>query len=160
MAEVACESTGKCNIDQRSFKAYLSSWMGATVQLAPFTRSLIMPKLRASAKAAAEQCNGPDNACGMRWNQHEKYGGVTGVGEQMAALEIFLVQLIDDVKPRVTNSTGGTSKGDPNAGTGTSDADSVGLGGPPISTADRAGAGIVTALVIIAAVGGAYFMVS
>lgn len=160
MAEVACEAGGTCNIDQRSFKAYLSSWMGATIQLAPFTRELMMPKLQASAKAAAEQCNGPNNACGMRWNQHEKYGGTTGVGEQMAALEIFQVHLIDQVKPRVTNSTGGTSKGDPDAGTGTSDEASLGMGGPPITTADRAGAGILTAIVIIATVGGAYFMVS
>lgn len=160
MVEVACEAGDTCNTDQQSFKAYLSSWMAATTQLAPFTTDLIMPKLRASANAAAEQCNGPDNACGLRWYQHAKYDGNTGVGEQMAALNIFQVQLIDRVKPRVTTSTGGTSKGDPNAGSGTSDKGSVGLGGPPITTADRIGAGVLTATVVIFTVGGAYVMVS
>lgn len=119
-----------------------------------------MPKLRASAKAAAEQCNGPDNACGLRWNQHSKYNGKTGVGEQMAAMNIFQVHLIDRVKPRVTNTTGGTSQGDPDAGTGTSDEVAVGLDGPPITTGDRVGAGILTAIVVILTGGGAYFMVS
>lgn len=159
MSEVACESTGKCNVDQRPFKAYLSRWMAATVQIAPFTYDLLMPKMRASAEAAALQCSGPDNACGLRWNKNESYDGSTGVGEQMSALDIFQAHLVDYVEKRVTASSGGISQGDPNAGTGVSDEDSVGIHEKLISTADRAGAGILTGLVVAAAISAVYFMV-
>lgn len=58
MQEVACEPQGTCNYDQPSFKAYLSRWMAATMQLAPFTTNFILPKLKASAIGAAGQCSG------------------------------------------------------------------------------------------------------
>lgn len=53
-------------------------------------------------------------------------------------------------KAPVTNTTGGTSKGNPNAG---SQSDSFGAHNRPISTADRAGAGIVTFLLSAGALG-------
>lgn len=159
MTEVACEPNDKCNVDQRSFKAYLSRWMAATIQKAPFTYDLLMPKLRASAAAAALQCNGPDNACGLRWIRGAEYDGSTGVGEQMSAMEVFQANLIDRVEPRVTNSTGGTSKGDPNAGTGNSDKKSMGLLPPDISVGDRVGAGFVTAIIFLGAVSAVWFMI-
>lgn len=53
MIEVACEATKLCNIDQQTFKAYLSRWMAATVKVAPWTHDTIMPLLRSSAEAAA-----------------------------------------------------------------------------------------------------------
>lgn len=159
MSEAACEPHDTCNIDQRSFKAYLSRWMAHTVQIAPFTYDLLMPKLRASAKAAALQCNGPNNACGLRWRRGAEYDGSTGVGEQMAALEVFQGQLVDYVENRVTASTGGISKGDPNAGGDTSDEDAVGIAPGHIGVGDRVGAGILTAIVVILAAGGVYFMV-
>ncbi|KAG2418942.1 hypothetical protein HFD88_002045 [Aspergillus terreus] len=159
MSEAACEPHDTCNIDQRSFKAYLSRWMAHTVQIAPFTYDLLMPKLRASAKAAALQCNGPNNACGLRWRRGAEYDGSTGVGEQMAALEVFQGQLVDYVEKRVTASTGGISKGDPNAGGDTSDEDAVGIAPGHIGVGDRVGAGILTAILVILAAGGVYFMV-
>ncbi|KAH8431521.1 glycoside hydrolase family 76 protein [Aspergillus melleus] len=159
MSEVACEPNGKCNVDQRSFKAYLSRWMSHTIQIAPFTKDLLTPKLRASAEAAALQCSGPDNACGLRWNRNETFDGSTGVGEQMAALEIFQGHLVNYVDKRVTANTGGISKGDPNAGTGKSDEDSVGIHERVISTGDRVGAGILTAVIVIGAMSAVYFMV-
>lgn len=159
MTEVACEGNGKCNIDQRSFKAYLSRWMAATVKLAPFTHDLIMPKLRASAQAAALQCNGPDNACGLRWTQGAEYDGSTGVGEQMSAMEVIQSNLIDYVPPRFTNKTGGTSKGDPNAGMSKTPGP-LGIYQDEITVADRAGAGILTGFILICAVGGAWWVVS
>ncbi|KMU86807.1 mannan endo-1,6-alpha-mannosidase DCW1 [Coccidioides immitis H538.4] len=58
MVEYSCEPHDNCLTDQRSFKAFLSRWMAETTQLAPFTRELIMPKLRASAMAAAKACTG------------------------------------------------------------------------------------------------------
>ncbi|KAI9037709.1 glycoside hydrolase family 76 protein [Aspergillus affinis] len=158
MSEVACEPNGKCNVDQRSFKAYLSRWMSHTIQIAPFTKDLLMPKLRASAEAAALQCSGPNNACGLRWNHNETFDGSTGVGEQMAALEIFQGHLVDYVDKRVTANTGGISEGDPDAGTGKSDEDSVGIHERVISTGDRVGAGILTAVIVIMAMSAVYFM--
>ena len=38
MTEVACENNGMCNLDQRSFKAYLARWLGYTAIVAPWTR--------------------------------------------------------------------------------------------------------------------------
>lgn len=159
MTEVACEANGKCNVDQRSFKAYLSRWMAATIKVAPFTHDLIMPKLQASALAAAQQCNGPDNACGLRWTMGTQYDGSTGVGEQMSAMEVFQSNLIDQVAGPFTNQTGGTSQGDNTAGTGHSDQDALGIYTSEITTADRVGAGFLTAIVIICTVGGAWWMV-
>lgn len=130
--------------------------MAGTAKLAPFTYDLIMPKLRASALAASQQCNGPNNACGLRWTNGAQYDGSTGVGEQMSAMEIFQANLIDSVPGPVTNTTGGTSKGDDNAGG--PEEDPSGQVRVEITAGDRAGAGILTAIVILATVGSAWWM--
>jgi len=156
MQEVACEPTGRCNVDQRSFKAYLGRWMAATTKVAPWTHDQVMPLLQASAEAAATACSGGDTgtACGMRWTTGE-FDGDLGVGEQMSALEVIQSNLIDSVEGPVSRETGGISKGDPSAGTEPSNY------GPtsPVTTADRAGAGIVTALMIVGILGGAWWLV-
>lgn len=74
----------------------------------------------------------------------------------MNALEVIQANLIDQVSGPVGNGTGATSVGDPNAGTrGDND-----IAEPSdITTADRAGAGILTALVLVALGTGSYFMV-
>lgn len=41
MTEVACENNGMCNVDQRSFKAYLARWLGYTAIVAPWTREQV-----------------------------------------------------------------------------------------------------------------------
>jgi mannan endo-1,6-alpha-mannosidase len=85
----------------------------------------------------------------------------------MNALEIFQSNLEDQVAGPLSNSTGGTSKGNPNAGTGPDSASGGGGGGggragstDPITTGDRAGAGILTALVVVFVLGGAWYVVS
>jgi mannan endo-1,6-alpha-mannosidase len=157
MSEVTCESS-TCNVDQRSFKAYLSRWMAGTAALAPFTADFIMPKLRASAQAAALQCNGPNNACGLRWIDGAKYDGSTGVGEQMSAMEIFQANLLTVGRGPFTNSSGGTSVG----GNGDYNAVDEDILGPkmPVTNADRAGAGIVTVAVIAAILGSVWWIVT
>lgn len=158
--EVACEEIGTCNIDQRSFKAYLARWMAATAVKAPFTYPLLKPILEASARAAVGTCTGGNdgNQCGLRWwtNSHD---GSIGVGEQMSALEVVQSNLIDVAPGPVTANTGGTSVGDPNAG-----ADSnIGpddLHRSEITTADRAGAAILTILVCAFVIGGAWWLVA
>ncbi|CAK4032596.1 glycoside hydrolase family 76 [Lecanosticta acicola] len=158
MYEVACEPSGNCNVDQQSFKAYLSRWMVATTKVAPWTHDTIMPLIQASAQAAAKSCSGGDDGitCGTKWTTG-KWDGAYGVGQQMNALEVIQSNLIDNVQGPVGNKTGGTSKGNPAAGTG-------GDGNPSapqsvITTSDRAGAGVVTALVLIGLLGGAWWMV-
>ncbi|KAF2097840.1 mannan endo-1,6-alpha-mannosidase [Rhizodiscina lignyota] len=164
MYEVACEPNGKCDNDQRSFKAYLSRAMAATAKVAPFTFDLIMPLLQSSAQAAAQQCSGTagpygsfGNVCGLRWTQKQQYDGSFGPGEQMAAMEIFQSNLVTKVQGPVTNKTGGTSKGNPNAGSNSGTSPIV---YSTISTSDRAGAGIITTLVLIGILGGALWMAS
>ena len=154
MTEVFCEPHGTCNVDERSFKSYLTRWMAITAKLVPHTYDIIMPKLRASAQAAALQCNGPDNACGLKWTDGATFDGSTGVGEQMAALEVFQSLLIDKVEGPADNSTG-ISKGDPSAGSG---------GDPElvpgdITTADRVGAGFVTTILLVGILSAAGFLI-
>lgn len=119
MYEVACEPYLTCNVDQRSFKAYLSRFMALTVKMAPFTKDTIMPVLYTSATSAAKQCSyGEDkNTCGQKWYTNE-WDKLWGVGEQISALEVILSTLVDSLDPPVTQAKGGTSKGDPAAGGG------------------------------------------
>ncbi|OAA63612.1 Glycoside hydrolase, family 76 [Niveomyces insectorum RCEF 264] len=161
MTEVACETVGLCDLDQQSFKAYLSRWMAATTKWAPWTADTILPLLRASSVAAARQCTGGNNGrmCGLRWNG--TWDGSTGVGQQMAAMEVTLANMIKDVSAPVTNDTGGTSQGNP--GGGGSD---IGRINPPsidellgpVTTGDRVGAGILTVLVLLGLLAGILYM--
>jgi mannan endo-1,6-alpha-mannosidase len=165
MYERACETVNTCMVDQRSFKAYLARWMAATTQMAPFTYDFIMPKLRASAAAAAKTCTGGNTgtSCGLKWTE-QQWDGSKGIGEQMSAMEVFQSNLITKVAPPVTNSTGGTSKGNPSAG---SEGDGPPGAGPlpkiytdPITTGDRAGAGILTTLVLVVFIACTWWMIS
>lgn len=157
MRESACDPapskvTPTCNLDQRSFKAYLARFMAYTYQMAPFTESWILPRLQASAKAAAATCTGgPDGlTCGLAWVESAYDGSVYGMvvgglGEHLSVMEVLQSNLITMAKPPVTATTGGTSKGDPSAGT----TDVLDLAQTkPTTTRDRAGAGILTAIVL------------
>lgn len=152
MNEVACEANGKCDVDQRSFKAHLSRWMAATAKVAPFTKSSIISLLGSSATAAAKTCTAGDdgNQCGLRWTLGANDGSM-GVGEQMSALEVFQSLLVDNVAGPVTNSTGGTSVGNAAAGTGT---DESATQYDTIETGDKAGAAILTVVVLLVLFGG------
>lgn len=151
MQEVACEPQQSCNYDQPSFKAYLSRWMAATTQIAPFTTTFIMPKLRASAEGAAKQCSGAPNGgttCGRTWNT-PTWDGKQGVGEQMSALSVIQANLISKVAPPVTAARGGTSKSNPDAGSGSANPTSTDpLLTRKVTMGDKAGAGILTAIVL------------
>ncbi|KAH9826710.1 glycoside hydrolase family 76 protein [Teratosphaeria destructans] len=159
MYEVACEPQVNCNTDQQSFKAYLSRWMAASQKLAPFIKDLVQPNLQTSAEAAAKSCSGGTDGvtCGSTWLTGS-WDGKYGIGQQMNALEVVQGMLIDQVRGPLTMFTGGTSRGNPSAGT-------EGDGNPsgklkPITTADKAGAGILTALVLIGLLGGAWYVLA
>ncbi|KAI0476017.1 glycoside hydrolase family 76 protein [Xylariaceae sp. FL0804] len=148
MIEIACEPVNLCDTDELSFKAYLSRWMAASTKWAPWTYTRIKTLLANSATAAAKQCVGGSNGrmCGLKWaNNSGHWDGTTGVGQQMAAIEVVLGNMIRQAEMPVTNSTGGTSVGDPSAGG--SDANRVNpveRQNGPIDNGDRAGAIILT----------------
>lgn len=95
--------------------------------------------------------------CGSTWLTGE-WDGAFGVGQQMNALEVIQSNLIDTVQGPLGNGSGGTSIGDPGAGLGGNYDSSLYL--DDITTADRAGAGILTVLVVAAMVGGGYWIVT
>jgi mannan endo-1,6-alpha-mannosidase len=140
-----------------SEKAFLTRWLAATTKSAPYTYNQIMPKLQTSAKYAAMQCSGGANGrmCGLSWSKGSTWDGTSGVGQQMAALEVIQSNLIGQSRVPFTNMTGGTSKGDPNAG---SSSISNPAATTPATTGDRAGAGILTTLVLVGFVGGLLWM--
>lgn len=163
MIEVACEFNvvveNYCDVDQQSFKAYLARFMILTIKMAPYTEGALMPYLRTTAMAAAKNCRGaPDGTtCSLRWSKDDWMDVYTGMGEQMAALEVFQSNLQHTVGTPVTETTGGTSKGDPNAGMDDDRAVQP-LNLSPIETKDRVGAGFLTAIVVSGVLGGAWWM--
>lgn len=161
MYEAICEPYPRgCNTDQRSFKAYLARWYALTTQLAPWTAETIMPRLQASAKAAAGTCIGGTDGvtCGEKWYLLNQWDGTYGVGEQMAAMEVIQSNLIPGMPAPFTHVEG-TSPGDPSGG-GAGD-------NPQINTiinltkptkGQKAGAAILTAVGFVSCLGTGYFM--
>ena len=158
MSEVACEGSNTCDVDQQSFKAYLARHMAATIIKAPYTRNTLQPLLQSSAAAAAKSCSGGNdgNTCGLKWTTGA-WDGIYGIGEQMSALEVIISNLIDTVPGPVTNNTGGISPGNPSAGTSATSPSGLDLS--PVKTSDKVGAGFLTTLVLLAVLGGAWWMV-
>lgn len=133
-----------------SFKGYLHRWYSTTTQIAPFTAEKILPVLKTSAAAAVKQCTGGDlgRQCGFKWDTF-KYDGATGVGQEMDVLGAVSSLLIGSSKGPVTNSTGGTSVGNPNAG---GNPNSFEVPVAPITAGDKVGASIVTIILVCSTV--------
>lgn len=150
-----CEASGKCNVDQRSFKAYLTRCLAATAALVPYLHDSIIKEIRTSALAAAKTCTAGNTGtnCGLRWTLGNNDGSL-GVGEQMAALEIFQSNLVDSAKGWVSAAKGtGSSEGDVDAGTSAPSADEK-ITVIKITSGDKVGAGILTAMIILGVIGG------
>lgn len=164
MSEVACESVHLCDNDQLSFKAYLARWMAAATKWAPWIYEAVKPLLDSSAVAAARQCTGGTNGrmCGLIWaNNNGQWDGTTGVGQQMAAMEVVLATMIKNLTSPVTNSTGGTSVGNPSAGANDIDGDVASSPDlKPITAVDTAWAWILTVLSLVAFFGTIIFACS
>ncbi|KAH7149136.1 glycoside hydrolase [Dactylonectria estremocensis] len=150
--EISCEDYDTCTTDMLSFKGYVHRWMSVTTKIAPFTSEKILPVLATSAEAAIKQCTGGDNGrqCGFKWKSGV-YDGKTGVGQQMNVLAAVSSLLIENTPPPYTAKTGGTSKGNSDAGTGGDS--NYKNNNKPATTADKAGAGILTFLVLATACG-------
>lgn len=139
-----------CTTDMLSFKGYDHRWLAQTVQLAPFTHDQVMTVLETSTQAAISQCTGGDTGrqCGFQWSSGT-FDGSVGAGQQMNVLGAVMSLLVNDgASAPVTNSTGGTSVGNSNAG---SASDNFLGGSTPATTGDKAGASILTILILISA---------
>ncbi|EON96352.1 putative glycoside hydrolase family 76 protein [Phaeoacremonium minimum UCRPA7] len=88
MYEHACEQVDSCNTDMKSFKGYLSRFMWAATQMVPEIVPSVQALLNPSARAAADACSGGSKgtSCGQKWYVGG-YDNVTGLGQEMSALE-------------------------------------------------------------------------
>ncbi|EED20914.1 glycosyl hydrolase, putative [Talaromyces stipitatus ATCC 10500] len=152
-----CETTELCNRNEILFKGLTAGWMAFVALIVPSTYNTIMSSLQTSGVAAAASCVGyNNNTCGVKWYT-KSWDNQNGLEEQMSALNIFWANLImtnnASLYAPVTSRTGGNSSSNPTAGS--TDPVSTTKKLAAISTADKAGAGILTALfaaVIIAVV--------
>jgi len=93
-----------------------------------------------------------DGTCGFRWDRGSYDGDVANgpAGQQMSALAALSTLLAEGRNaPPLTNKTGGTSEGNPNAGSNQNIIQPL----PPVTQAGRGGAGILTAFVLASIVG-------
>ncbi|RFU72466.1 mannan endo-1,6-alpha-mannosidase [Trichoderma arundinaceum] len=155
--EQFCELRGFCSVDQSTFKGYLLRSMAYTMKMVPYTIPTLMPLINNAATAAASVCTGPASAtfpgitgtgCGFAWLPKGTYDGKNGVGSQMNALDAVMFTLIQQSPDLATANNGGTSKGNPAAGTGSYDpaGDIDNLTKP--TTGGKVGAAILTLLLL------------
>jgi mannan endo-1,6-alpha-mannosidase len=148
--ELPCEGHRGCSQDMLSFKGYVHRWMAVVTKVAPYTAEKILPTLRTSTEAAVKQCTGGPTGrrCGFYWQDgvfvDPAVDKTSGAGEAMNVLAAVSSLLIDQAPPPATNETG-ISIGDYNAGSGSRD-NSEPLA--PITTADKAGAAILTMIIL------------
>jgi len=157
--EPACEVTQTCNTDQTSFKGFLASYLAYVSQMAPYTAAQIYPYLATSAIAAGATCSGvgAGMTCSMQWTLGHYDGRERGVGEQLSLLNVVNSNLVKFTGAPVTHDSGGTSVGDPNAGsTGNPVIGSV----TPATTGDKALAGVLTGSCAILLGLGGWLMIS
>jgi mannan endo-1,6-alpha-mannosidase len=108
--EVACETQGTCDTDQKAFKGIMAKWLVDTLQVAPYTLQTIMPMFTTTAQAAAQACVSPDS-CPFVWTGSllsEGNGTATGVGEHLDALS-FVQGLLVGQASLATQNGGGSS---------------------------------------------------
>jgi mannan endo-1,6-alpha-mannosidase len=100
--------------------------MATATQLASFTANTVYSLLASTATAAAAHCNQGtnDTQCTMWWTPQGASGPATlGVGQQMSALNVFNANLMKFMSSSSVGSAtdGGTSQGNPDAGSPSSD---------------------------------------
>lgn len=160
MIERPCELPDSlaCNTDQHSFKGYMLRALANVAVVAPFTRDTIVKTLISTTKGAVSSCKS-DGTCGFRWNigKYDEDVAHGPVGQQMSALAALSTLMLAQeyvLKGPLTGDSGGTSTGDPNAGSKASDVEPM----SEITTGDRAGAAIVTVVVLLSFVGSLVWM--
>lgn len=155
-----CEPSGQCDEDANRpiFKGLTVSWLADIALIIPSLKEKILPKLQVSAEGAAKACTGNgQNLCGNRW-WGGKYDGQNSMENAMSGSQMMsaiMVKFLDSSSKPVSTATGGNSSSDPNAGTEEASKSSQ---LPPVTTADKAGAGILTLLFVAGIIGGVVFL--
>jgi mannan endo-1,6-alpha-mannosidase len=100
MYEHACEQVFTCNTDMRSFKGYFSRFVYAASLFVPSIQPTIDELWHTSALAAAKACSGgaSGTSCGQKWYVGG-FDGITGLGEEMCALETIQGLLVGESTP-------------------------------------------------------------
>lgn len=158
MYEAACQPTNQCNNDQRCFKGIFSRFLGLTCLMAPTLNSEIQEYLASTTPGVLSSCSGGSDGhtCGLDWTLG-KWDGLYGLGEQMSAIEALQNRLIWTKPPPLSAETGATSTGNGSAGAGTStDLTHKRL---DIQTKDKAGAAIITTILVIIFLVSAWWMI-
>jgi hypothetical protein len=94
----------------------------------------------------------------MRWYVDGYDNSKNGVGQQMSALNVISVLNADRVPPPYSSHNGGTSQGDPGLGN-KNDAAVLPIYEDDITTGDRAGAAVITMIVVVLWLGGAWWII-
>lgn len=189
MYEAGCQllnGTNVCTNDMRCFKGIFSRFLGLTMLMAPQTKDWIWDYITTSAEAAAASCSGgyDQHTCGLDWTI-QKWDNLYGLGEQICALDIFntlqiftrpmiytakdlpeIYPVIEQPKNNTSyNSTNNLTGQVPQTGPvyGFSDA---GLNSSTVTarqldlgTSDKAGAGVITAVVVLFLMGTSAWLV-
>jgi mannan endo-1,6-alpha-mannosidase len=156
--EWQCEAEpGHCSADMLMFKGFVIRWLGQVSQLAPWTAEKILPILRTTTEAAVRQCTGgaTGRVCGFYWTTgafvDPAVDLTSGAGEALNVLSAVSTLLVADAEGPASAENGGISEGDVNAGP--KDGLSEAPDHAPITSADRAGAIILTILIVSGAIG-------
>lgn len=148
MTETTCATNNKCNNDQRTFRCLFARSLSLVSVLVPEMRTEFDSYMEASASAAAQSCSGGSDGvtCGFDWAA-SGWDGVYGLGEQMSALETIQYLIYDDFAAPYTADNGGSSESVPDAGLD-STTSVVNNNLLDITGKDKAGAGVLTAVVL------------
>jgi mannan endo-1,6-alpha-mannosidase len=103
--EIACENQESCSVDMYALKGILAQQLLDAVQMAPYTAPAILPRVNATAQAAAKAC-GTGFTCAFVWSGN-KVGNDTGLGQQLSALSYVQGLLVGQAP--VTGTNGGTN---------------------------------------------------
>lgn len=158
MYEAACQPSNQCNTDERSFKGIFSRLLGLTCLMAPTLSDQIQSYLADTTPGVLSSCSGgtDGHTCGLNWG-NGSWDGVYGLGEQMSALEALQNRLVWTRPSPLTAQNGGTSTGNGSAGTRISPPKTVNQ--LTISSKDKAGAGILTAVLLLVLLALAWWMI-
>lgn len=146
----------------KSYKSQLMQWMMSTAKVMPDLAPQILPQLMDTTKAAISVCNcgGVKGQCGLKWTEPGTCDGQYGMGQQIDALNAIQIWSETQVPGPANEKTGGPglSQGNANAGNGGGQNPNA-ANMKPITTGDKAGAGILTAIVFIIVLGGGVWMI-
>lgn len=150
MYEAACQPSAQCNNDQRCFNGIFSRFLGLTCLMAPSLNDEIQKYLADTSIGVLKSCTGgtDGHTCGLNWGHTDGWDGFYGLGEQMSALEALQNRLIWTKPPPLTIETGATSEGNGSAGTGVHDSSTL-SNELDITSKDKAGAAILTTIIIL-----------